>query len=42
MIGRIIRKFPAQRLVRLVHQEAGAEAAPKMFGVVPSLYSFIY
>lgn len=33
MIARIIRRFPVQQLVRLVHEEAGAEAAPKMFGV---------
>ena len=33
MIARIIRRFPTQRLVRLVHEEAGAAAAPKMFGV---------
>ncbi len=34
MIARILRKFPAQRLTRLVHEEAAAaEAAPKMFGV---------
>lgn len=33
MIARILRRFPTQRLVRLVHEEAGAEAAPKMFGV---------
>ncbi|OAO13419.1 hypothetical protein AV274_4921 [Blastocystis sp. ATCC 50177/Nand II] len=33
MFARIIRKFPAQRLTRLVHEEAAAaEAAPKMFG----------
>ena len=34
MFARIIRKFPAQRLARFVHEEAAAaEAAPKMFGV---------
>ena len=34
MFARVIRKFPAQRLTRLVHEEAAAaEAAPKMFGV---------
>ena len=37
MFARIIRKFPAQRLTRLVHavveEAAAAEAAPKMFGV---------
>ena len=34
MFARIIRKFPAQRLTRLVHEEAAAaEVTPKMFGV---------
>ena len=34
MIGRVLRRFPVKRLVRMVHEEAGAEAAPKMFGVI--------
>lgn len=33
MFARILRKFPAQRLARLMHEECAAEAAPKMFGV---------
>ena len=34
MIARVLRRFPVKRLVRMVHEEAGAEAAPKMFGVI--------
>ena len=41
MFARAIRKFPVQRLARLMHEEAGAEAAPKMFGVITFPLQFI-